>query len=85
LKKASKLHSGYNLCPISNALEQPEEVWVSRREKERKKISFDKGKCIDLLILFLDWMSTILCWFYSFTEDKIVFFYEYSNVKTIRS
>lgn len=36
-KKASKLHSGYNLCPISNALEQPEKVWVRRKIKKKEK------------------------------------------------
>lgn len=37
LKKASKLHPGYNLCPTSNAFEQPEQVWVGETEKERKR------------------------------------------------
>ena len=33
-KKASKLHPGYNVYPVSNAFEQPEQVYV--REKKKK-------------------------------------------------
>ena len=39
-KKASKLHPGYNVYPVSNAFEQPEQVYVKR---ERKEISFNKA------------------------------------------
>ncbi len=55
LKKASKLHPGYNVYPISIAFEQLEH----------------KAKYIDLPLKCIDWMSKTLCWIYMFWFKKI--------------